>query len=239
MVKLAREHRPVHRDHRDPQRLAALLGQQLAGAESRRWQQHTGRRVRRVLQALIAAEHSDQHLDLVVIGRNVLVVDRPVEAEAIALARLEVVRPHAQRDASPVVGPAAEHARSPPHPVAVPVATLVPLAVVFGVVAGHVRLARHPPTTVDRGIVKPERLVGGRPSDQRRVGVGLKHWRLPDRVVIAAGLQHHDLRPRQRQGVCGLRTRRARPDHDHVVGPPRLTALGSLAALDDRHRPRR
>ena len=62
--------------------------------------------------------HADEPLSLVVVRREILVADRPVEAEAVGGLRLEVVVGHAQRDAAVVVGAPAENARSEPREVA-------------------------------------------------------------------------------------------------------------------------
>jgi hypothetical protein len=67
-----------------------------------------------VLEALVAAEDADQVVDAVVVGRDVLVADRPVVAQPVVRLPLEVTRAEAQRDAPPVVGAPAEHAPAPP-----------------------------------------------------------------------------------------------------------------------------
>ena len=54
-------------------------------------------------------------VEAVVVGLDVLVADRPVVAEAVAAAGLEVPGAEAERDAAPVVRPAAEHPAPEPH----------------------------------------------------------------------------------------------------------------------------
>ena len=74
--------------------------------------------IRRAADALGRARYADEALSLVVVRREILVADRPVEAEAVGGLRLEVVVGHAQRDAAVVVGAPAENARSEPREVA-------------------------------------------------------------------------------------------------------------------------
>src|SRR5580700_7336888 len=63
---------------------------------------------------LVAAEYADQQLDLVVIGREVLVAYGPIESQPIPATRLEVVGTVAQRDSAPVIRATPKHARPPP-----------------------------------------------------------------------------------------------------------------------------
>ena len=74
--------------------------------------------VRRAADALGLAGDADQPLGLVVVGRDVLVADRPVPADAVVIVRLEVVVGVAQLDARVVVGAAADDARAEPAEVA-------------------------------------------------------------------------------------------------------------------------
>src|SRR5690606_16729755 len=62
----------------------------------------------------VGAEDADQVIDLVVERLEVVVADRPVLAEAVAALALEVPGAEAQRDAAPVIGPAADHPGTPP-----------------------------------------------------------------------------------------------------------------------------
>src|SRR5690242_2144253 len=73
-----------------------------------------GGRAWRVLHVVVAAIDADQHLDLVVIRGEIGIVHGPVEAQPITRVRLEIVGTVAQRDAAPVIGAPAEHARPPP-----------------------------------------------------------------------------------------------------------------------------
>ena len=140
-----------------------------------RRQQHAVGRIRRVLHAVVRAVHADQHLDLVVVRREILVVHGPVEAEAVARVRLEVVRPIAQRDAAPVIGAAAQHARAPP------------LELARRIVGGAgVGLAGHLPAAVDGRVPEAEGLLGRAGAAQRRLAVGLHHRRLGGGLVAPA-----------------------------------------------------
>src|SRR6185436_5734148 len=107
VIEARGQHGTVARNYGDAELLRALLDQQVADARLRRRQQHAGRAVGRVLQALVRTVHADQHLHFVVVGREIVVTDGPVEAQAIARVWLEVVGTIAQRDAAPVVGAAA------------------------------------------------------------------------------------------------------------------------------------
>jgi hypothetical protein len=64
----------------------------------------------RAADVLDAADHTDEGFGLVVIRGEIGVADWPVEAEAVARSRLEVVVREAQRDASVMVRAAAENA---------------------------------------------------------------------------------------------------------------------------------
>src|SRR5205814_8732986 len=101
----------ARRDARDVQPIGRLLDEQLVAARAGRWQKHP---VRLVGEVFLAAEDPDQPIDLVVVGRDVLVGDRPIVAEAVSALALEIVRPEAQGNAAPMVGPAAHHAGPPP-----------------------------------------------------------------------------------------------------------------------------
>jgi hypothetical protein len=87
------QHSAVNGDHRKTKLLCAGLRQLFAGPQCRRRLQAASGRIGRVLQSVIVTVNADQHLDLVVIRRDVLVVHRPVEPEPVATARLEIVRP--------------------------------------------------------------------------------------------------------------------------------------------------
>jgi hypothetical protein len=55
-------------------------------------------------------------------------------------------------------------------------------------------------------------------AEQGRVGLGLEHRGLGDRVVIATGLEHEDLHAVHGERVGGLTAARAGTDDDHVIG---------------------
>src|SRR4051812_42900208 len=84
-----------------------LLHEQLVAARLRRREEFA---VRLVVDAFLAAEHSDEVVDPVVERREILIADRPVVAESIARLAAEVFGAEAERDAPPVVGAATEHA---------------------------------------------------------------------------------------------------------------------------------
>ena len=202
-VLALREHRAVRRDDRNLEWVARLLGEQLVGARGRRWLQHTGRRARRVLQVILTAVHADQQLRLVVVRRHRVVRHRPIGTEPVARLGLEVVRPHAQRDAAPVVGASAQHARTPPAELAA--------------WRGGERLARHPPAAVDRGVVEAEGLVRIAAAAQGRVFRRLEHRCFGDRVVVTPCLEQQHLEPLHRQLIGGHATTGTGTDHDDIV----------------------
>ena len=178
-VQRARQDGETRRNTGNTKLLASLLDHQLVAAGLGRWQE----------LAVGRPEHADQLFGLVVVRRQVVVSDRPVEPLAVAAVGFEVVRTHAQRDASPVVGAPAEHARPPPHPL---VARRC-----------RVRLAAHLPATVHGGVKIAERFVRRPGSAVRRVVVPLHHLGLFGRVVPAPGLEHKALGAGAGQHVSG------------------------------------
>ena len=74
--------------------------------------------VRRAADAFDRTGDADEALRLVVVRRHVGVADRPVEAETVGGARLEIVVGHAERDAAVVVRASAEDPRAEPREVA-------------------------------------------------------------------------------------------------------------------------
>src|SRR5947208_12573799 len=185
-VQRTRQDGETGRDAGNAELLAGLLDHQLVAAGLGRRQELA---VGRVLNPLVRAEHADQLFGLVVVRRQVVVSDRPVETLAVAAVRLEVVRTHAQRDASPVVGAPAEHARPPPHPLVAR--------------RRRVRLATHLPAAVHGGVKITERLVSAPGPAVRRLVVPLHHLGLFGRVVPAPGLEHQALRAGAGQHVGG------------------------------------
>ena len=185
-VQRTRQDGETRRNTGNTKLLASLLDHQLVAAGLGRWQELA---VGRVLNALVRAEDADQFFRLVVVRCQVVVSNRPVETLAVAAVRLEVVRTHAQRDASPVVGAAAEHARPPPHPLVAR--------------RRRVRLATHLPAAVHGGVKISERLVSAPGPAVRRLVVPLHHLGLFGRVVPAPGLEHKALGAGAGQHVRG------------------------------------
>ena len=213
-----RQHGPMDRHDRHPEGGHVLLGVALAGPRGGRRLQHARRGIGRIFQAVVVAIDTDEHLDLVVVGRDFLVSEGPVKAEAVAAARLEIIGAIAQGMAGPVVGAATHHAGAPPFKL--PRRILVHLGI---------GLVRHLPAAIHRGVMETEGLVGRRRTTQRGLAVGLEHRRLLHRVVVAAGLEHEDLRAFHGEGVGGLATGGAGADDNYIV-------FGfDLAGGDKRH----
>ena len=97
-------------DDVDAERLGALLQQPFAAARRRRRLQELAARQR--LGVVVTAADADHLLDLVVVGRDVGVRDRPGDLPAVAGRGLEIHLRQAQADAAPDVGLAAQA----PHP---------------------------------------------------------------------------------------------------------------------------
>ena len=207
VVLARRKDGAVDRDHGDAELGDVLLDVEFAGAGLGRGQQRTVRGVRRILEAFVGPIDADEHLDLVVIRGDVFVADRPVKAKAVTGIGLEVIRPVTERDAAPVVGTSAEHAGAPP------VETLLGVGRSLGV-----RLPRNLPAAVDGRIMETERFLTCAHGTQGRIGLGLEHRGLGDRVVIATSLEHEDLHAVHGERVGGLTAARAGTDDDHVIG---------------------
>ena len=211
-----REDREARGDDGDAEALAGLLDRELVAARLRGRHEDA---VRLVLDPLVRAEDPDHLVEAVVIGLEVLVADRPVVAEAVAAAALEVPGAEAERDATPVVRAAAEHAAAEPHEAGargdgVGLALDVPAAL-----AG-VELAEGPPAVA---LAAPGRVVV--PGEHRPVLA---------RVPGLPGLEHHDLGPGlgedlRRHPAAGPRPhdahvprlRRRQDLHDAKLSPPR------------------
>src|ERR1043166_233237 len=108
-VERLREDRQPGRHARHVEALGRLHDEQLVAPRFGRRQEDAVRGVRNVL---VAAEDADQAFELLVVGFDVVVADRPIIAEAVKGVGLEVARAEAQRDATPVVGGAADHPRA-------------------------------------------------------------------------------------------------------------------------------
>ena len=134
-----------------PRRFArCAINRSLTKGCRRRQQASRGEEFGVFSKPVVAAVHADQKLDLVVVRRDILIPDGPVDAQAVPGLRLEVVGAVAQGHAPPVIGAAAQHPRSPP---------IEAPRIVFA--RAHIGLPGHAPTTVHRGIVEAEWLVRG------------------------------------------------------------------------------
>ena len=184
----------------DLQLVGRLLDQQLVAARLRRRLKDA---VGLVRQAFHRAEDADQAIELVVVRLDVVVGDRPVVAEAVEAAALEVVRAHAQRNAPPVVGAAAE------HPAAKPVELRARRL--------RVRLALDVPAA-DAAVELAERLVRRRGAAPRRVVRPRRHLRVLRRRPTSAGFEHHDVGARLAQHLGGHAAAGAGADDADVVG---------------------
>ena len=89
------------RDYWNSQLGRAFLDQVFVAAEGRRGLEDA---VRQVRQTFACASNADEAFYAVVIGRDILVVDRPIVSRAIETAGFEVVRRKTERLASPNVG---------------------------------------------------------------------------------------------------------------------------------------
>src|SRR5690606_32949700 len=198
------QHGPVHRHRRDAVLLRRGGDQQFRNARDGRRLQDPVRGRWHVVQAGIGAADADQGFGPVVPGGDLVVLERPVRAEAIAAFSLEIMRAETQRIAAPVVGASAQHARPPPQELAA-----------FG---GGVWLVRHLPAAAHGGIVETEVLVRRGSAHQWRVDVAPEHRRFRPRVVMAAGFQHQHLVALAGQFVSGHGAASAGADDQHVMG---------------------
>ena len=111
VVERASQDRQAGRDASHPGAGAGLLDEQLIAARARGREKHA---VRIVGELFAGAEDPDQAIDGVVVGREVVVGDGPVVAQAVDRLAAEVIGSEAEGDPSPVVGAAAEHTGAPP-----------------------------------------------------------------------------------------------------------------------------
>src|SRR6266446_10783736 len=132
---------------------------------------------------LVAAVYTDQQLDLVVIGREVLVAYGPIEPQPIPATRLEVIRTVAQRDSPPVIGATTQHARPPP---------IEATRSLFA--RAHIGLSRYLPAAVHRRVVEAKGFLRCTDSRKRRQVRRLEHGRLGCGGITAPGLEHQNLR---------------------------------------------
>ena len=205
-------------NHGDAELRDVLLDVEFACPGLRGRQQAALRGVGRVLEAFVGAIDAHQHLGLVIPRSHFFVGHRPVEAEAVTRTGLEIVRAVAERDASPVVRATSQHAGPPP------------VEALRRIVGGlRVRLPRDLPPSVDGGVVEAERLLTRGHAAQRRLGAGLEHRGLGERVVVTSGLKHEHLHAVHGERVGGLTAAGAGSDDDHVIDGLQFL-LG-----DDRH----
>src|SRR6185312_4897057 len=148
-VDALRQHRHARRDDRNVQLLAGALHQHFMNARRNRWQEVA---IRRAANTFMSAGDAHESFGLVIPGRHFFISHWPVEAEAVELLGLEIVIGEAQRDASVVIGAAAENARTEPAE--------------FTVRRDGVRLAGHVPVAIWRVPVAPLLLA------EIRFGVG-------------------------------------------------------------------
>src|SRR6188472_2463892 len=93
------------------QALGSFLDQQLVAARLRRRLKDP---IRIVRQSFVRPEQANVAIDAVVVGLEVFVGDRPVIAKTVETLAPEIIRTKAQRNAAPVIGAAAQHARPEP-----------------------------------------------------------------------------------------------------------------------------
>src|SRR5207248_9284153 len=110
-IERLRQNRESRWNTGNVQALGRLLHQYLVAARLRRRQENAVRSIGNVFDA---AEHADEPLELLVVRLDVVIADWPVVAKAVEGLRFEVARAEAQRNATPVIGAAADHAGPPP-----------------------------------------------------------------------------------------------------------------------------
>lgn len=164
-------------DHRKTRRRAVFFQQQLVDARLWRRLQHAVRGVGVVFQSFIGAVHTNEQLHLCVVGFELVVVDGPVKSQPVSGARLEVVRAVPERHAAPVVGPAAQHAGSPPEK----------LFLWIGARVG-VGLAGDLPAPVDCGVPEAGGFFGSGTAAQWRLIGPLEHGGFGGGIVASARL---------------------------------------------------
>src|SRR3989441_6173710 len=110
-VQRACQNRHARWDAGDAQAVGGLFDQELVAAWFWGWLKNA---VGFIRQALFGPEDPDKHVELVEVRLQIVIADRPVVAQSVDAAVPEIVRTEAQRDAPPMIGAAAEHARAEP-----------------------------------------------------------------------------------------------------------------------------
>ena len=166
--------------------------------------------VRRAAQAFATADHADKGLCLVVVRGNVVVGDRPVPSQPVAVIRLEVVIREPERHPPIVVRPAAYDSRAEPPEV-------------VRVLRDRIRLAVQLPSAARRR-EESERLAPAEVAGAAFLGAAMVVVVRPlVLLVLPVGVEHR-ARFEQRhtnaetsEHVCHGRAAGARSDDDDVV----------------------
>ena len=154
-----------------------------------------------------ASGHADEALGLVVVGRHVLIADRPVESQAVGRLRFEVVVRHPERDPSVVVRAAAQDPGSEPREITAR--------------RDGVGLAFELCAAVGRAVGEPGRTTGVGLSARTRAA--MRNLVRPH-VLLQIGHVQHRARLEQEhrdaevgQDLGGCAATRTRADHHDVV----------------------
>ena len=200
-VVVLRQDREARRHARDVELLLRPLNQQLVAARLGRRQKDAVGLVGELRQ--VRAEDADQLVDLVVVRLDVIVGDRPVVAEAIEALAAEVIRAESQRDAPPVIGPPAEHARAEP--------------VELAARRRRVRLTLERPAA-EGAVEFAEMPLGRRRAAAGRVVAPRVHEGVGGRVPHRPRFEHDDVGAGLGQDHGGHAAAGTGPDHADVVG---------------------
>ena len=184
----------------DLQLIGSTLDQELIAAGPR-WREEDA--IGMVGKALGAAEQADQAIYLVVPRLEIVVGDRPVITQAVDAPAAKVIGAEAERDASPMIGAAAQH----PEPEPLEVRSLRP----------GKGLARQFPAA-QSGVELAEGALLGAHAPARRLVGPLEHRRVFGVVPHRAGFQHDDSGAGPGQHVGSHAAAGARADDAHVVG---------------------
>ncbi len=188
-------------------------------------------------QVLLVAGDAEVEVDLVVVGLDVGVGDRPVFAEAIVGLALEVVVGEPQRQAPPDIGLAAEQARAHPGVLGAGIRMLLlvdqdVLDVVRAAPAAHIRehvLERRALSVgrlADVVLVEADRVVFGRGLAAARMVVGPLHRpQFGIDVDLLPRFEQQHLHPLRREHVSGHPARRAGAYDDRIVGDGQVGIL--------------